>query len=88
MRIPSKLKSRKLWVTVLAAAGVALAEGLGLGPAVQTALAILAGTYNIGQGVADSGAQGVSMKAADDARAATIAELASRVASAVTSKQG
>ncbi len=43
----NKLKSRKLWVTLLMGALTAWR------PELAGTLAILAGTYNVGQGIAD-----------------------------------
>jgi hypothetical protein len=48
-----KLKSRKLWVTVITAAVVALSHQLGLDQDLTTKLVGLAAAYVLGQGMAD-----------------------------------
>lgn len=53
-----KLKSRKLWITVLSSAIVILGEQLGLSEVATWIVGILAGSYNIAQGIADAGRQG------------------------------
>lgn len=50
----AKLKSRKLWVAVITAAVVALAEQLGLDPDQVTSLLTVAVAYIAGQGFADA----------------------------------
>ena len=50
----SKLKSRKLWMTVASNAGVALMIGLGLDPALAAKIiAGITGSYLLSQGYAD-----------------------------------
>lgn len=48
-----KLKSRKLWVAVATAAIVALSQQLGIDPELVNKLVVVAGTYMLGQGLAD-----------------------------------
>ncbi|MCU9930987.1 hypothetical protein OFL77_27015, partial [Escherichia coli] len=48
-----KLKSRKLWVTVVTAAVVALSNQLGIDAELTTKLVGLAAAYVLGQGLAD-----------------------------------
>ncbi len=48
-----KLKSRKLWVTVVTAAIVTLSGQLGIDPELTTKLVGLAAAYVLGQGLAD-----------------------------------
>lgn len=49
-----KLKSRKLWVTVVGTALASLAQSLGY-PEVAKLILGFVGTYNVGQGMADLG---------------------------------
>lgn len=48
-----KLKSRKLWVTVVTAAVVTFSQQLGIDPELTTKLVGLAAAYVLGQGLAD-----------------------------------
>jgi len=50
----TKLKSRKLWVTVITAAVLAFSQQLGLDPELTTKLVALAASYLLGQGVVDA----------------------------------
>lgn len=51
-----KLKSRKLWATVIGAAVAALGGELGIGEDLVTKIVALVSAYVIGQGIADAGA--------------------------------
>lgn len=51
----NKLKSRKFWLTVLAHAGSAYLVSQGHATEAAAFSAVVQGTYNIGQGMADSG---------------------------------
>lgn len=53
-----KLKSRKLWVTVLGAALTALSQQLGIPEGLVTPIAGIVGAYVLGQSLVDSKAQG------------------------------
>lgn len=53
-----KLKSRKLWVTVLTTVILGAAEHLGLSEQAQWIISMISGSYLGGQGIADAGAQG------------------------------
>jgi len=53
--VADRLRSRKLWVAVVGAAVVALADQLGLDRAAAEQVVMLAAAYLIGQGVADAG---------------------------------
>lgn len=59
--IIEKLKSRKLWVTVVTATLVALGGQLGFDEATITKLVGMASAYVLGQGIADAGAQGKAL---------------------------
>ncbi len=50
----TKLKSRKLWVTVLTAALLTLSQQLGLDPELTTKLVALAASYVLGQSIVDA----------------------------------
>ncbi|VAX15367.1 hypothetical protein MNBD_NITROSPINAE04-1966 [hydrothermal vent metagenome] len=51
------MKSKKLWTTISSIASVIMATQLGLAPEIAetviTAIALIAGAFNLGQGVAD-----------------------------------
>jgi hypothetical protein len=49
-----KLKSRKLWVTVVTAALVTLGSQMGIDEATTTKLVGIAAAYLLGQGIADA----------------------------------
>lgn len=51
-----KLKSRKLWATVIGAAVVTLGQQLGLSEDFITSVVTLISAYVVGQGIADAGA--------------------------------
>lgn len=51
-----KLKSRKLWVTVITAALVTIGTSLGLDEGTVTKIVGLSASYVLGQGIADAGA--------------------------------
>lgn len=48
-----KLKSRKLWMAVGTAIVVTLSQQLGIDPELVNKLVVIAGTYMLGQGIAD-----------------------------------
>jgi len=55
-----KLKSRKLWATIIGGILVSLGDAVGLSPdAVQWLVTLITG-YVVGQGIADHGANGQS----------------------------
>ena len=58
-----KLKSRKLWAAVVGATLAALGEGIGLSPETVKWIVAIAGSYIVGQGIADAGAGGKSQGA-------------------------
>ena len=60
-----KLKSRKLWVTILTTALITLLTALGFDEESVTKIAGVAGAYLLGQGIADHGKErGISDKMA------------------------
>jgi hypothetical protein len=48
-----KLKSRKLWVAVISSALVVFSQQLGIDPELTNKLVAIAGSYILGQGLAD-----------------------------------
>lgn len=57
-----KLKSRKLWATVIGGAIVTLGEAVGISSAVSQNLVAIIAAYVVGQGIADHGAMGGTQK--------------------------
>jgi len=58
--VGEKLKSRKMWVTLIGVAVITLAKqiGIDIGDAAALVIAAAGGAYNVGQGIADAGVQG------------------------------
>ncbi len=50
----TKLKSRKLWVTVLTTALLTLSQQLGLDPELTTKIVAMAASYVLGQSIVDA----------------------------------
>ena len=55
-----KLKSRKLWATIIGGIIITLGDAIGLSTEASQWVATLIGGYVIGQGIADHGANGAS----------------------------
>ena len=58
----SKLKSRKLWATIIGTIIVSVGGSIGLSPDAVTPLAAMISAYVLGQGIADAGSQGKADK--------------------------
>ena len=57
-KLMNKLKSRKFWSTIVGGLVLLFGDNLGLDPEASKWLAGLIGSYVLGQGIADAGAQG------------------------------
>jgi uncharacterized membrane protein len=56
IKLPTKFKSRKFWITILAPVIISILEanGIKIPAELYTLLGISVGTYNIGEGIADA----------------------------------
>jgi|GEM_PF-6019844 len=60
MTVPERLKSRKFWVTVVAAVLLVFADALGIDREVSIAIVGAAASYVLGQGMVDAAEQRAS----------------------------